>query len=371
MRKTKTRGVKSLGNGRYQVKIWYTDPKTGAQARAERIIEASSTNDADEKREALRRDLASGGRTKAERQKLGPAVKSWLASKLPAWKASTRRNHVSILDEHVLPAFADFFVDAIEPDDVVRWRDAMKAAPDTVNSRLRLMRQVLADICAPLGIANPAERVPSVRRPLNDARAVYYLDAGEARAVLKHVRVKAPQWYPLVATLAMTGLRFGEATALRWSDLDGSLIRVRRAQWKGVVDHPKSKVGARDIPLLPELEAILRDHRREQIKRQQEGMETGYVFLSTRGTLHDNSVLSKPVKAALKACGITGRFPTAHGWRKFYNDALRRVADETVRQALVGHADAETGRKHYSRASEDEMRAASAKVVRLVTGGGQ
>lgn len=387
-RKTSTRGITALGGGRYEVRLWWTCPKTGRSKKAVRIIEASSVPDAARKREELRRVLSAGA-VRPARVRFGAAARSWLSTKLPTWKPSTQTQNASVLDVHILPTFEDYFIDAIEPSDVVAWRDAQAALPGvspvTVNSRLRLLRQVLADVCEPLKIANPAGRVPGVREILDESREVYYLDAGEARAVLEWLRdsERYRQWYPLVATLALTGLRFGEATALRWADLDeeDGWIRVRRAQWKGHVDHPKSKVGRRDVPLAPELLDILRAHRTEQTRRMMTRarrkrsdadsirVESGYIFVGRAGNLHDSSVLTKPIAAALAARKITGRFPPAHGWRKVHNNLLRQVTSEVVRQALVGHADAEVGNEHYSKASDEEKRRASAEVVRLVTGG--
>lgn len=359
------KGVFAIGPQGYEILFYWRDPKTGNRHKARRQIEADSAKDAAKEREKLRAELEAGA-TPAQRTQLRAAVSSWLASKLPAWKPSTRRNTASILDRQVLPVLGDFYLDAITPDDVVAWRDAQTGAPESVNSRLRLLRQVLADVCAPHGLANPAARVPSVRAPLDEANAVYYLDAGEARAVLEWLRDSKSwqQWYPLVLTLALTGLRFGEATALRWTDLDGEWIRVRRAHWKGHVDHPKSRVGVRDVPLAPELAAALEAHK---VARK---VIAPYVFVGRTGKLHHNSVLSKPIAATLKACAIEGRFPAAHGWRKVHSNLLRQVTDEAVRQALIGHSDADVGVKHYARASDDEKKTAVAKVVRLVTGGG-
>ncbi len=375
-RKTKFRGVWGLGGKRYEVMAWWLCPKTGAERKLRRQIEAKSPADADRQRNALRDEQVAGA-VKPERVRLEAAVRSWLSTKLASWKASTRKNHASILDAHVVPSLGSFYVDAITHDDVVRWRDSLKRvpkdgeahpkplSPDSKNSVLRLLRQVLADVCGPLGIPSPAERVPSVRVRLDESRAVHYLDAGEARAVLEWLRLSThAHWYPLVATLALTGLRFGEATALRWTDLDDGWIRVRRAQWKGAVDHPKSRVGRRDVPLAPELVATLEAHRQARKRIDP------YVFVGRTGKLLHNSVLSKPMRAALTACKVNGRFPAAHGWRKVHSNLLRQVTDEAVRQALIGHADAEVGREHYTRVSDDEKRSASAKVVRLVTGGG-
>lgn len=46
---------------------------------------------------------------------------------------------------------------------------------------------------------------------------------------------------------------------------------------------------------------------------------------------------------------------------------VRQVTSETVRQAMIGHADEASG-KRYSSASVAEMREASTKVVALVRG---
>ncbi len=58
---------------------------------------------------------------------------------------------------------------------------------------------------------------------------------------------------PLFMLLASTGLRISEAIALRWSDLDldrsPPRLRVRRAIVKGTVGAPKSRHGARTVPL--------------------------------------------------------------------------------------------------------------------------
>src|SRR4051812_49988517 len=69
-----------------------------------------------------------------------------------------------------------------------------------------------------------------------------------------------PEYYPL--TLALTGTRYGEATALRWSDIDevGGAIRIERAQWHGIVGETKTG-NVRTVPLTAELAEVFRDRR--------------------------------------------------------------------------------------------------------------
>lgn len=362
-RKTKARGIKSLGDGRYELSVWWTDPKTGRSRRAVRIVEASSVAAAKQRREELRAELRAAGAPR-RRMRLSTYAASWLVSKHAEWKPSTAVNAASILEVHIKPHLGDYFLDAIEPSDVIAWRDAQQGAPATVNSRLRLLKQLLGDACHELGLANPAARIAGVRSPL-ETEEDYIPDAREAAALLAWLRSsKWRRWYPLVELLALTGLRFGEATALRWSDVDfeGGWIHVRRAQWKGRVDHPKTAKARRSVPLLPELAETLSAHQ-ANTKR----VGKAYVFLGRTENLLHNSVLTKPMKAAAQACGLADRrMSAAKVWRRVHNNLLRKVADEAVRQALMGHAGAEVGLRHYTRVQQDEMKAAAGAVLRLV-----
>jgi len=79
------------------------------------------------------------------------------------------------------------------------------------------------------------------------------------------LRVAHPDHLPMLRLLAGTGLRWGEAAALRCCDLalDGSRpqVKVRQTVTKqGRFKPPKSKYGVRDVPLSPALVSTLRTH---------------------------------------------------------------------------------------------------------------
>ena len=59
------------------------------------------------------------------------------------------------------------------------------------------------------------------------------------------------EWRLFFEFLAHTGLRIGEAIALRWSDVDLGQRRllVRRRLYRGAFAPRKSKYGRRDVPL--------------------------------------------------------------------------------------------------------------------------
>ena len=388
--KTSVRGVYSLGGGRYEVVAHFMDPKTGRPRKLVRIVRARSVADAARQREELRAEALRGAAPR-RRVRLSTYVESWLLRKLAAWKTSTATQAASVIEVWIKPALGDYYLDAIEVSDVVAWRDEMARTPvdpdaeplrypsrASVNSRLRLLRQILGDAGHDHGLPNPAARVEPLRAVYVDPeQRDYYLDAAEARAVLGWLREHRPRWYPLVELLALTGLRFGEATALRWTDVDleRGLLHVRRAHVRTVVDSVKSEAGHRVVPVvdpLAETLAAWRDAQREQLAQRDPPellRPTALVFPSSVGRPHHTSVMHKPMRDACLALGLPWeRIPASKIWRRVFNNLLRQVASEVVRQELVGHADEAVGRRHYSRASEDEKREAAGAVLRLVRG---
>jgi integrase len=370
--KTKMPGVTRLADGRYRVRAYMTDPKTGRERELDRVISAANVAEAGSIRDALRRELLSGrADAKRERIKLAAYASSWLQSKLPTLKASTQKTYAEILDLHVIPVLGDYFVDAITYDDLVRWRDSQRGAVASINSRVRVLKTVLRDAVVDVRLnRDPTMRLTSLREKrheVDDDDLAASLSAAELHRLLTAVQRRDPQWYPLVLTLALTGLRFGEATALKWSDIDEQArsVRVRRSQWNGIIDHPKTSASRRTVALAPELAAVLAAHRREIVSRQVPGLHTGYVFLSRVGRLLYSSCLTKPVRRALAAAGIERAFHAAHGFRHTFNNLVRQVAEGEVVRSLTGHVDEEMT-SHYSHVSLDEKHAAVARVVELL-----
>jgi integrase len=111
----------------------------------------------------------------------------------------------------------------------------------------------------------PDEKVVLPRRRAGRAwstRERRFLTRAELVRLLDQVPAK---WRPLFERLAATGLRISEAIGLGWSDLvrDGPKphLQVRRAIVKGATVAPKTRHGARLIPLTPEFAATLRAHQ--------------------------------------------------------------------------------------------------------------
>lgn len=113
---------------------------------------------------------------------------------------------------------------------------------------------------------------------------------------------------------------------------------------------------------MPELVEILKAHRRELIRTQNKGLEKGFMFPSSAGTLRAPSSLDRAWEKCLKKAKITKRF-TIHGLRYTFTDLVRLAnVDAVVRRALTGHVTEEMQR-HYSTVGLDEKRAAISGVL--------
>jgi integrase len=328
-----------------------------------------------------RSEIAAGVQQRVERERLGDFAKKWLCGKLNVLLPPTIDRYTQVLDDHVLPALGDMYLDAIAHDDIVAWRDREKAAgykAATVNGFLRMVKTVLADAAVLRGAVSPAARVASL--PEDDTRITdeepNALTAEEAQAFLSAARDRWPEHYPLIFTLLLTGARMSQVCALMWQDIDetNGKIRFRRRRYqdevyagtKGATAAARRRV--HEVALTEGHAAVLREHRSRLVAGQHRGLEAGWVFPARTGGLHANSVLDKPFKDILAHLGITKRF-TPHGLRRTCTDLTRQVSSAVVTKAITGHL-TDAMHQHYSTVSLDEKRAAMSRVVRLVSSGG-
>jgi integrase len=174
--------------------------------------------------------------------------------------------------------------------------------------------------------------------------------ADEIRAIVS----KADAPYALLyALLAGTGLRIGEALALKVENLEGRVLRVRQSLWNSVLQSPKTNNGLREVDLHSSLAEALQAHVGQRT--------SGFLFLNeARGPLHQSNVLRRSLHKILKEmgrekCGF-------HSFRRYRVTHLRkqRVPEDLLR-FWIGHAD-KSITDGYSKVKDDvEFRSLTAE----------
>jgi len=154
-----------------------------------------------------------------------------------------------------------------------------------------------------------------------------------------------------IELIARTGLRPGEALALKWGDvpIKDQIIYVRRAlkqvgsNW--TVGPPKTALSSRDVPFTAELMPILFQLRH----RQHDPGPEAWVFPSPFDPAKpDNPVrLAKIVRKLFDAAGLTGWTP--RDLRALHATLLLSEGHEmTVVSRRLGHSEAVTTYRYYA-----------------------
>lgn len=104
---------------------------------------------------------------------------------------------------------------------------------------------------------------------------------------------------------AWSGLRSGEMIGLRWGDVraDGAAIHVRRAVRVGREKGPKTKQGARDMPLLPAAKAALAG-----LQRGQDG-DSVFTNPNTGAYWYEDRALARAFRKDCQSVGVRYRYP--------------------------------------------------------------
>jgi len=219
-------------------------------------------------------------------------------------KPSSLEKYRHILENVILPEFADREIAQIKPLDLRLWFSKFNhLSPKTRRDYLIVLRGVFQEaLYDEVIMRNP---VDVIRLPKLQKSRIQPFTPLEIRQILWN----ATGWHRNYYAIAfMTGLRSGEIIALKWSDIDfvRKEIYVQRTRRKGVETRPKTPESVRVIPIFDDLLPYLRD------QYERTGEKGSYLFLNGDRPYRDtNSCLDRPWRALLKRLRIP--------YRRLYN----------------------------------------------------
>jgi integrase len=180
---------------------------------------------------------------------------------------------------------------------------------------------------------------------------------------------------PLYHLLITTGMRRGEAIGLRWSDvdLDRDLLvisqQITPVRGRSEIGAPKTRKGARLVPLDPATVAVLRTHRDAQARELTElGLawrEDGLVFIREDATAVMPDYVSKHFVALTRKAGLPRI--RLHDLRHSHASmALEAGIDVKVVSERLGHSNTAITSDIYTHVSTAVGRAAALRIGELL-----
>lgn len=314
-------------DGRWAAALTAEDPETGERKR--RVLYGRTRTEVRQKLREAQDRAEEGLPITDKRAALEAWIEQWIATTLEASdrKQSTKELYETVARRYIgTDPIARRTLDRLKPSDIegflLRMRNTTKDpdgedatskySPSTIRTTYTVLRAILDGAKRDGLIArNPAE---VVKRPSVERTEARFLTIPEARALMAASRSSRYHWAVLL--IAHTGLRRGEALALRWDDVDldheTPTIRVRgtlaRTRGQLVVTTPKTAQSLRTIPLAPDAVDALRRQRaaqmRDRLRAANVWTDSGHVFATEEGKPVDPRNLYRVVQVAAKAAGL-------------------------------------------------------------------
>lgn len=197
-----------------------------------------------------------------------PTVAAWVEkhiTDLTGVTDRTRADYRSVAARHITPTLGAFDIDEVTSRDISRWANGLeqKVSAKTI-ANLRALLSAAFGYAIEEGHRqdNPMRRLRRSRAGEHERPEMICLtpqEFGQLRALLPE------RWRPFATVLAGTGMRFGEAVALRVGDVDllapTPIIRVtkalRRTPGGFEIGPPKTRKSRRTISLAADMVDIL------------------------------------------------------------------------------------------------------------------
>lgn len=242
-------------------------------------LHTPSVVEARRKRDEYYREMLVNGRIVHQRAERAPefgevAVK-WFELNKTRLKKVSYQDYRNSMNNFILPRFANCPIDQITYMDIEMFKSSLGAKKrKRIINILVPMRSVFR-LAMKAGYIdkNPMDLLDPIEAEKPDIHPLSY---DEILLFLEHVD---PFYEPFFTVAFFTGLRFSEASALKWSrvDFDRGIIKVREARVRDVEDRTKTAGSTRDVKMFPMVvEALKRQKKRTHRK-------SPYVFVNKYG----------------------------------------------------------------------------------------
>lgn len=313
-----------------------------------------------------------------DRMTVEQAVADWISRGMKADLASNTRYLNTLMANYFAESCGARALPRLTVRDVEDYL-ARLAAEGKATRTLRVARSVaerVLDHAARQGWVTPGRNVARLAQVPQGAEPAErpQLTDDDIRALL--AAAEGDRWMPLLATVAVTGCRVGEAVALAWSDVDveKNVISIlaaarREADGAGVTRRDPKKGSKRAVEVPPDLIRLLVAHRRFCVE---ESVLLGLpvpdlAFPTSAGTMPDRRNIDRWLDKVAESANVTVK-----GWHDLRHALATGLADDGVpvtrNAAVLGHRNVTTTTGVYTHAPRGVADAAVGRGRRLLVG---
>lgn len=358
-------------------------------------VYATTLDELREKVKDISKDTSDGIRVSNKKITLNNVFNLWLELK-KGLKPNTRQNYIYMYKHFVENDIGNQQIATLKKSDIRRFYNrliddrGLKVA--TVDNIHTIIHQVIdiavedgylrTNICdkALKELKQSRNLFTEKKKALTVDEQTLFLDFIKNNDTYKH-------WYPVFALMLGTGLRVGEATGLRWEDVnfDDNLIDVNHTlvyyqKEQGIssfgINTPKTRSGYRTVPMIESVkEALIQEKNNQEetgimCSAKIDGY-TNFIFVNRFGNTQNYSTLNKALRRIIRDCNneILDRADeneevlllphfSCHVLRHTFTTRLCESGiNIKVIQTVLGHADVSTTLDVYADVTKDLKKA--------------
>lgn len=354
-----------------------------------RVIYGKTLKELREKEDQLERDKLDHIRPDARTTTVNDMYELWSHIKRGI-KDHTFQNYKYMYELHVKPDFGNRILADLKKSDVKRFYnmlvDQRHLRVSTVDNIHTVLHQVL-DLAVEDNLIrmNPSN---NVLRELKQSHGFLItkrsaLTRDEEALFLNYLKKNHQyhHWYPIFALMDGTGLRVGEATGLRWCDVDfennlidvnHTLLYYNHRDGNGCyfsVNTPKTAAGRRTVPMSQTVRDALIEEKniQEQLGIKSRASVDGYtdfIFVNRFGNVQHQGTLNRALRRIMRDCNdeilmqrqeddpkeliLLPRFSCHVLRHTFTTRLIESGMNVKVVQDILGHADITTTMNIYA-----------------------
>lgn len=317
------KGETQRANGTYDYRWVDKDGKR-------RSIYAKTLEELREKEKEIEKDQHDGIKAESRYVTINDLYELWKQVKR-GLKDNTFQNYQYMYDTFVRPEFGKKRISTLKKTDVKRFynylADERCLAASTIDNIHTVLHQVLD-----MAVDDSYIRVNPSNNVLKELKQSHVFKTEKRKALTKpqqdllleflKTHHTYSHWYPIFAVLIGTGLRVGEATGLRWCDIDleKGMIDINHTlvyychrhevEKNGCyfnVNTPKTDTSNRQVPMMDFVKEAFQMERdyQEATGVKCEAVVDGYtdfIFVNRNGSVQHQGTLNKAIRRIIRDC---------------------------------------------------------------------